>query len=111
MIEKNRLSLMSRTECAALLIKTYAGVVTGSIAILSDSLNSMLDVFSYGTVMIAVRVQRAEPDDGHPFGHRRAEPLAGMIIAVLAAVLGFTVIRDSLGSVRRHHHVPTLVRL
>ena len=76
MIEKNRLSLMGvALNVLLFIIKTYAGVVTGSIAILSDSLNSMLDVFSYGTVMIAVRVQRAEPDDGHPFGHRRAEPL------------------------------------
>lgn len=100
MIEKNRLSLMGvALNVLLFIIKTYAGVVTGSIAILSDSLNSMLDVFSYGTVMIAVRVQRAEPDEGHPFGHRRAEPLAGMIIAVLAAVLGFTVIRDSLQGV------------
>lgn len=59
MIEKNRLSLMGvALNVLLFIIKTYAGVVTGSIAILSDSLNSMLDVFSYGTVMIAVRVQR-----------------------------------------------------
>lgn len=81
--------------------KTYAGVITGSIAILSDSLNSLLDVFSYTTVMIAVRIQRADPDEGHQFGHRRAEPLAGLVIAVLAAVLGFTVARDSIAGIAR----------
>jgi len=100
MVEKNRLTLMGVAVSVLLFVmKTYAGAVTGSIAILSDSLNSLLDVFSYGTVMIAVRVQRTEPDEGHQFGHRRAEPLAGMIIAVLAAVLGFTVIKDSLAGV------------
>lgn len=100
MIERNRLAFMGVALSILLFgIKTYAGMVTGSIAILSDSMNSLLDAFSYSTVMIAVRVQRTEPDEGHPFGHRRAEPLAGMVIAVLAAVLGFTVIRDSLPGV------------
>jgi cation diffusion facilitator family transporter len=101
-IDRNRLTLGGIALSVFLFAaKTYAGVTTGSIAILSDSLNSLLDVFSYTTVMIAVRVQRADPDEGHQFGHRRAEPLAGLVIAVLAAVLGFTVVRDSIAGIAR----------
>lgn len=81
-----------------LLLKLWAGWVSGSIAAVSDALNSFLDVFSYTALSLAVYVQDKEPDETHPFGHRRAEPLAGMVIAVLAAILGGSIIKDSLVS-------------
>lgn len=77
-------------------MKLWAGYVSGSIAAISDALNSFLDVFSYAVLSVAVYVQDREPDEGHPFGHRRAEPLAGLVIAILAALLGGTIIKDAL---------------
>src|SRR5690606_35803600 len=35
------------------------------------------------------------PDENHPFGHRRAEPLAGLFFAVIASVLGASILRDA----------------
>ncbi len=76
-------------------MKLWAGWVSGSIAAVSDALNSFLDVFSYTALSYAVYLQEQEADESHPFGHRRAEPLAGLIIAVLAAILGGTIIKDA----------------
>jgi len=56
-------------------LKTYAGLVSGSIAIISDAINSFLDVFSYSIIKISVRMQAKAPDKTHPFGHYRTEPL------------------------------------
>lgn len=81
-----------------LALKIWAGVVSGSIAAISDALNSFLDVFSYATLSAAVYLQEKDPDEGHPFGHRRAEPLAGMVIAILAAILGGTILKDTVFS-------------
>lgn len=88
-----------------LALKGWAYVITGSISILSDALNSFLDVFSYSAIHLAVRVQNSAPDAEHPFGHRRAEPLAGLIIAILAGVLGFNILNDAITSLTGEHSV------
>lgn len=88
-----------------LLLKSLATVLTGSISILSDALNSFLDLFSYSAIHLAVRMQNVAPDVDHPFGHRRAEPLAGLIIAILAAVLGFNILREAITSLATDHAV------
>lgn len=81
-----------------LFLKTASAVRSGSAAILSDAFNAFLDVLTYSVAYLSIRVQDRHPDEDHPFGHRRAEPLAGMLFAVFASALGATVARDALGS-------------
>lgn len=78
-------------------LKTWAGVRSGSAALFSDALNAFLDVVTYAAAYVSMRVQERSPDENHPFGHRRAEPLAGLLFAVFAAVLGATVLKDAIG--------------
>lgn len=78
------------------LIKLWAGIMSKSIAIISDALNSFLDVFSYSAIHISIMIQEKDPDANHPFGHRRAEPIAGFIIAIFATLLGATIIKDAI---------------
>lgn len=74
-------------------IKIVAGLMSNSLAIISDAINSLQDIITSSAVMIGVQVSRKRADTTHPFGHRRAEPVAGLIVAIFAAVLGFEVIR------------------
>lgn len=74
-------------------IKMIAGLMSNSLAIISDAVNSLQDIITSSAVMIGVQVSRKRADATHPFGHRRAEPVAGLIVAIFAAVLGFEVIR------------------
>ncbi|MCZ6681292.1 MAG: cation diffusion facilitator family transporter [Candidatus Poribacteria bacterium] len=84
--------------------KLHAGLRADSTAVLSDALNSLLDVFSYTAIHISVMLQEKAPDANHPFGHRRAEPLAGFIIAIFAAILGATIIKEAgFGFFEAHH--------
>ncbi|MBI5875922.1 MAG: cation transporter [Deltaproteobacteria bacterium] len=76
-------------------IKIIAGIFSGSLALISDAINSLTDIFASIAIFICVRVSDKEADEGHPFGHHRAEPIAGLIVAILAAILGFEVIRIS----------------
>lgn len=76
-------------------LKLAAGILSGSIAIISDSLNSLNDIAASIATFICVKISDKRADEGHPFGHSRAEPIAGLIIAVLAGILGFEVIRTS----------------
>jgi len=78
------------------LIKLVTGIMSGSIALLSDAFNSLTDIVTSVAIFICVKVSDKEADEGHPFGHTRAEPIAGLIVAILAGILGFEIIRASI---------------
>lgn len=88
-----------------LILKLWASIATRSMAVLSDALNSFLDIFSYSAIHISVRFNDMQADKNHPFGHRRAEPIAGLVIAILAAILGATIIKDSFLGIFEDHVV------
>ncbi len=74
-------------------VKATAGIVTGSIALVSDALNSLVDVAASVGIAYSVSVARRAPDQDHPFGHQRAEPLAALGVAIFTAILGVSVSR------------------
>jgi len=80
-----------------LVIKLAAGLMSGSIALVSDAINSLNDIVASIATFICIRISDKQADEGHPFGHSRAEPIAGIIIAILAGILGFEMIRESVG--------------
>lgn len=83
------------TNIFLFIIKLVAGLMSNSIAILSDAINSFTDIVTSFAVMYTVKLARKKPDSNHPFGHHRAEPIAGLIIAVFASILGFEIMRSS----------------
>jgi len=86
-------------------LKLWVALFSGSVALLSDAFNSLADIISSIAVFVCVRVSGKAPDEGHPFGHSRAEPIAGMIVAILAGILGFEIIRESVGMLLRSGEV------
>ena len=94
---------------ALFILKIIAGLMSGSIALISDALNSFTDIISSIAVFICVRISSKQADEGHPFGHSRAEPVAGLIVAILAGILGFELIRSSIERfiTGAHVHVTT----
>ncbi len=79
-------------------IKLLGGIKSGSLALFSDSFNSLTDIIASVAIFVAVRIGTKSADADHPFGHHRAEPIAGLIVAVLAAILGFEVLRSAFES-------------
>ncbi len=78
------------------LIKIFIGLLTGSIALIADSLNSLSDMFSSSLGFVAVRIASKKADSGHPFGHERAESIAGIVIGVLVIVIGIEIAKEGL---------------
>ena len=79
-----------------LVLKIIASVITGNIAIISDTINSFMDVVSSVVTHIAVALSKRKADKGYPLGYRRAEPVAALIIALLAAILSFEILRSAI---------------
>lgn len=76
-------------------IKLIGGILSGSLALLSDSFNSLTDIISSIAIFLAIRIGAKKADLDHPFGHRRAEPIAGLVVAIFAAILGFEVVKNA----------------
>ena len=59
--------------------KFIAGLVTGSLAILSEAVHSLIDFGATAVTYSAVRFADRPPDDTHHFGHAKAESVAALI--------------------------------
>lgn len=72
-------------------VKLAGGLVSGSIALVSDAVNSWGDVLTSLIVILGLRVAQREPDDEHPYGHTRAETIAASNVAVVVAISALAV--------------------
>ncbi len=77
--------------------KIVAGFMAGSVAVISDGIDSALDVLTGGITLIAARVTTAPPDIGHPYGHSRAETIATRALAFLIFFAGTQLAIGSVG--------------
>ena len=84
------------TNIFLLILKIIASIMTGSIAIISDAINSFFDVFSSIAIFVAVKFSKKEADKGYPFGYKRAEPIVALLIAFLAVILAFQIIKSAI---------------
>ncbi len=63
-------------------------VFLGSSALLLDALSSLFDIASSLFLIFFIKIADKPPDRNHPFGHGRFEPIAGLQLGLLLAVLG-----------------------
>ncbi|MCB9894332.1 MAG: cation transporter [Planctomycetes bacterium] len=84
-----------------------AYLVFGSQLALAQAADSFMDVFTAGVLMWTVMVAAQRPDKEHPFGHSRAEPIGGLVVAVIAGVLAIEVARSAIEAIATHHRVRT----
>ncbi len=78
------------------ILKLIVGLAYNSIAIISDSLNSLMDIIASIIVFLSVKTSYKKADKKHPFGHYRAEPIASLVVAIFTGILGFEVIKTSI---------------
>ena len=83
------LSIVSNSVLIAL--KLAAGAITGSIAILTEAIHSLVDLVASVIAFVSVRKADVPADEEHPYGHEKVENLAanieGILILVGAAVI------------------------
>jgi cation diffusion facilitator family transporter len=83
------LSIVSNSVLIAL--KLAAGAITGSIAILTEAIHSLVDLVASVIAFVSVRKADEPADEEHPYGHEKVENLAanveGILILVGAAVI------------------------
>lgn len=63
-----------------------------SSSLLVDALASLIDVASTLFLIVCIQLAARPPDDEHPFGHGRYEPIAGLQLSILLLGLGFAMV-------------------
>jgi cation diffusion facilitator family transporter len=88
------------------IIKIVTGVVGNSYALIADGIESTADIISSLIVWAGLKISSLPPDEDHPYGHGKAEPIAGLIVslALLAAAVFIAV--QSSQEIRTPHHTP-----
>ena len=74
-----------------LLAKLVVGLVTGSVAVLSDAANSGGDLLASGIAYAGVRAAARPADDTHPYGHEKTENLAALVEGIMVLAAGAIV--------------------
>ena len=77
------------------LIKLFTGIVTGSIAIIADAINNLLDMVSSILTLFGFKLSSKPADKEHPFGHGRMEYMSGFLVSVIIAVVGIELFKSS----------------
>ena len=76
--------------------KYFAGAVSGSVAIVADAFNNLSDAGSSIISLLGFAIAGKKPDLDHPFGHGRAEYLAGMLLSALIVAMGVELGKSSI---------------
>ena len=83
---------------ALTVVKFLAGILGHSQALIADAVESLADIFSSIIVWRGLVVAETPPDDDHPYGHGKAEPLAAAIVSVMlllaAAWIAFAALHN-----------------
>jgi cation diffusion facilitator family transporter len=92
------------TGLVVLALKLVAWRLTGSVALYSDALESIVNVVAGFVVMSALNVAALPPDENHPWGHSKAEYFSAGAEGVLVLVAAAAILWESVGKL--FHPVP-----
>ncbi len=79
--------------------KIAAGAIAGLVSVVADGINNLSDCGSSAVSLVSFRVAEKPADREHPYGHRRIEYVASMIIAFLVLALAVELLRESVETI------------
>ncbi len=76
--------------------KIITGTLTGALAITADGFHSLVDGMANIVALIASHIATQPPDEQHPYGHRRFETLAALMIGVFLVLVAWEIAGSAL---------------
>lgn len=89
-------------------LKIAAYYLTNSVAVLTDALESTVNLVTGFTGLYALRVAARPRDENHPYGHGKAELVSASLEGILIIVAGLVIIYESLINLQHAHPVQNL---
>lgn len=89
---KGLLRLSVATAVVAIVLKTFAWWVTGSVGLLSDAMESFVNLASALFALAMVTIAERPADEDHPFGHTKAEYFSSAFEGLLIAAAAIAIV-------------------
>lgn len=80
---------------AVLALKYLAYYLTGSVALLSDAIESIVNVATAIGALIAIRFAARPADKNHPYGHHKAEYVSAVVEGALIVIAAIAILREA----------------
>lgn len=97
-------SILGNT-CLAI-IKGLAGIFGNSYALVADAIESTTDIFSSFLVLLGFKYAKRPPDENHPYGHGKIEPLITFTVVAFLVISATVIAYESIQNIRTPHKIP-----
>jgi len=91
-----------------LIAKVFAWYLTGSVAILTDAFESIVNVIAGLIGVYSLYVSAKPRDQDHPYGHGKAEFISAAVEGALIAIAGFIIIYEAINNLIHPHAIKKL---
>ena len=88
------------------LIKGLAGFFGNSYALIADAIESTTDIFASFLVLFGIKYSNKPPDENHPYGHGRAEPLVTFLVVGFLITSATIIAYESIIHIGTPHELP-----
>jgi cation diffusion facilitator family transporter len=93
------------------LVKLVAGIVGHSGALIADAIESLADIAGSVVIWSGLAIGAIPADEDHPYGHGKAEGLAGLVVAMLVFAAGVAIGVKAIHDIRTPHENPAAFTL
>ena len=94
------------TNIVLAILKIVTGFLGNSYALIADGIESTTDIISSLVVWTGLKISALPADDDHPYGHGKAEPIAGLVVALALLAAAVFIALESIGEIITPHHAP-----
>lgn len=98
-------------NAALAVIKLAAGIVGHSYALVADAVESLADIFASLVVWRGLTVAARPADEEHPYGHGKAEAIAGLIVVLMLMGAGVLIAMQAVREILTPHRTPAAFTL
>ncbi|MBO0330242.1 cation diffusion facilitator family transporter [[Muricauda] lutisoli] len=88
------------------LVKGLAGFFGNSYALIADAIESTTDIFSSLLVLLGFKYAEKPPDENHPYGHGKIEPLITFIVVAFLVTSATIIAYESIQHIQTPHKTP-----
>jgi cation diffusion facilitator family transporter len=88
------LSIASNTSL--IVMKIIAGILSGSVSIISEAIHSSMDLLASFIAFYSVNISSKPADKEHPYGHGKVENISGVVEGVLIFVAAFLIVKEAI---------------
>jgi cation diffusion facilitator family transporter len=103
-IRTTYISIVANASLA--LVKGITGYLGNSYAMIADAIESTTDVFSSILVLFGLKYSAKPPDENHPYGHGKAEPLITFAVVGFLLVSATIIFIESIHNIQKPHDIP-----